>query len=70
MREVFGGRHPRITYLLGPVPLLVAMWLLYLASALIPMYCIGTFIERMGVVDAVGSLRRHLRITLLHKRLR
>ena len=29
----FWGRHPWMTYLLGPLPLLVAMWVLYLAAA-------------------------------------
>ena len=51
----FWGRHPWVTYLLGPLPLLVAMWVLYLAAIWIPTYCIGTFCERMGWVTAPES---------------
>jgi hypothetical protein len=44
----FWGRHPWVTYLLGPLPLLVGMWVLYLSALLIPLYCIGTIGERVG----------------------
>ena len=44
----FWGRHPLVTYLLGPLPLLIGMWVLYLAAVWIPVYCVGTFLERMG----------------------
>jgi hypothetical protein len=44
----FWGRHPWVTYVLGPLPLLVVMWVLYLAAIWIPTYCIGSFGEHMG----------------------
>src|SRR4051812_18136139 len=44
----FWGRHPLVTYLLGPLPLLIGMWVLYLSALLIPTYCIGTLGERIG----------------------
>lgn len=44
----FWGRHPWVTFVLGPLPLLVVLWILYLAAIWIPTYCIGTFGERMG----------------------
>src|SRR5215212_8415821 len=28
----FWGRHPRITFLVGPLPLMVVMWVLYLLA--------------------------------------
>jgi hypothetical protein len=40
--RTFWGRHPVITYLLGPLPLLVAMFTGYLASLICVAYCIGT----------------------------
>src|SRR5437763_1744093 len=44
----FWGRHPVVTYALGPLPTLVLMWVLYLSAVLIPLYSIGTFGEWMG----------------------
>jgi hypothetical protein len=44
----FWGRYPWVTYLLGPIPLLVVMWTVYLASIWIPVYCVGSFGEHMG----------------------
>src|SRR5882757_2285663 len=40
----FWGRHPRITFLVAPLPLMIVMWMLYLSAIWIPIYCIGTFI--------------------------
>jgi hypothetical protein len=51
----FWGRHPVVTYVLGPLPLLIAMWVVYLASIQIPVYCVGTFGERMGWWTQAGS---------------
>jgi hypothetical protein len=40
--RTFWGRHPIITYLLGPLPLLVVMFMGYVASLFCVAYCIGT----------------------------
>jgi hypothetical protein len=51
----FWGRHPWVTYLLGPIPLLVVMWTVYLASIWIPVYCVGRFGERLGWWTEAGA---------------
>ena len=44
----FWGMHAWVAYLVGPLPLYIAMWMLYLVSVWLPTYCIGTLGERMG----------------------
>jgi hypothetical protein len=61
----FWGRHPFVTFVLGPFPLLVGMLILFVSAVWIPTYCIGTVGDWLGWMGAAAEDHLYLQAIVL-----
>lgn len=61
----FWGRHPFVTFVLGPLPLLVSMLILFLSVVWIPTYCIGAIGDWLGWMGAAAEDHLYLQAIVL-----